>query len=161
MLGYDVHGQALWLMPSVMAGEQGTALELARRHEAFHDWPWILLFRELDAAFPGSRFVLTVRDPRRWVASYRAMLAAQGPPPPDLSAIRRFLFGIDIEAADDAALMARVRLHDEAVRAHFRDRPGDLLVVDWELGHGWTELCGFLGADAPDRPFPRLNARGT
>jgi hypothetical protein len=160
-LGFDVHGQALWLMPGIMAGDPQPSIALAGQRQAFHDWPWILLYRELDAAFPGSRFVLTVREPRRWVESYRAMLAAQGPPPPDLAGIRRFLFGVDVDSADDEALMERYRRHNDAVLGHFRGRSNDLLVVDWELGHGWKELCGFLGVAEPERPFPRLNARGT
>jgi hypothetical protein len=43
------------------------------------------------------------------------------------------------------------------VTDYFRGRPHDLLVVDWEAGHGWPELCRFLGRDVPDQPFPREN----
>jgi hypothetical protein len=40
---------------------------------------------------------------------------------------------------------------------YFRGRPHDLLVIDWEAGHGWPELCRFLGRDVPGEPFPREN----
>lgn len=161
LLGLTHQGQDLSLMADVMRGDLERVFEAASRSQAFEDWPWIMLFRELDARFPGSRFVLTTRDPQRWIASYRGMLQAQGPAPAELAAIRAFLFGVDPERATDAELIARVRRHEDEVRAHFGDRPGDLLVVDWERGDGWAELCGFLGmpAPAPPIPFPHLNRR--
>ena len=39
---------------------------------------------------------------------------------------------------------------------HFRHRPDDLLVVDWEQGGGWEDLARFLGRTPPSRPFPHL-----
>jgi hypothetical protein len=42
---------------------------------------------------------------------------------------------------------------------YFRDRPDDLLVMDVEKGDNWKELCGFLGIDIPDAPFPWKNRR--
>lgn len=40
---------------------------------------------------------------------------------------------------------------------HFKDRPDDLLVVDFTQGAGWNELCEFLGHPVPDAPFPHAN----
>lgn len=45
------------------------ALELARQFDAFGDNPWAVLYRELDTTFPGSKFILTTRDPDKWYAS--------------------------------------------------------------------------------------------
>ncbi|MYB38989.1 MAG: hypothetical protein F4Y26_16720 [Gammaproteobacteria bacterium] len=33
----------------------------------------------------------------------------------------------------------------------------DLLVLDFERGDGWPELCAFLGEPVPDTPFPHVN----
>ena len=43
--------------------------------------------------------------------------------------------------------------HNEAVR--LRVPPERLLVFD--VREGWAPLCDFLGVEAPDEPFPRLN----
>jgi hypothetical protein len=43
--------------------------------------------------------------------------------------------------------------HNEAVRR--RVPPERLLVFD--VREGWAPLCDFLGVEAPDEPFPRLN----
>ena len=47
--------------------------------------------------------------------------------------------------------------HNEAVMNHFKDRPNDLLVVDFTQGAGWDELCAFLGHPVPAAPFPHAN----
>lgn len=158
-LGFNHQGQNLSLVHRIMAGDYGKVLSIASAKESFEDWPWIILFRQLDMAFPGSKFILTTRDPARWLSSYRAMIAAQGPPGDDLVRIREFLYGIDTRTATDAQLLSRYNNHQQEVVHYFRHRPGDLLVVDWEEGHGWAELCGFLGLPAPAAPFPHLNRR--
>ena len=36
-------------------------------------------------------------------------------------------------------------------------RPEDLLIVDWEKGQGWKELCSFLNKSVPNVSFPHDN----
>lgn len=158
-LGYDHQGQNLTLVDGIMRGDLAKALRIAAAKESFEDWPWLLIFRELDAAFPGSRFILTTRDPGRWLASYRAMLAAEGEPTAEMARFRAFLYGMDVRSATDAELVDRFLRHRDEVLAHFEGRPHDLLVVDLERGDGWAEVCGFLGLPQPDEPFPHLNRR--
>jgi hypothetical protein len=43
--------------------------------------------------------------------------------------------------------------HNEEVR---RRVPKEQLLV-YEVKEGWAPLCEFLGVEAPDKPFPRLN----
>lgn len=127
ILGYDHQSQNLSLVDGMIRGESTKVMRIAAAKESFEDWPWLILFREMDAAFPGSRFILTTRDPVRWLASYQ--------------------------------LRSRFSRHNAEVCAYFQDRPGSLLVVDWEQGHGWRELCGFLDLPVPTEDFPHLNRR--
>jgi hypothetical protein len=62
----------------------------------------------------------------------------------------------DFLTVDVAAWEAERAAHHERVRAHFADRPDDLLVLDIERdgARGWDLLCPFLGLGAPDQPFP-------
>lgn len=117
----------------------------------------MLLYRELDQAFPGSRFVLTLRDPNALARSYRNMVAGQSPNA-TLDRRRAFLYGFAPSEASDLDLVARVEQHNAEVRAYFAGRSEHLLEVDWSRGDGWAELCGFLGHPAPDAAFPRANA---
>jgi hypothetical protein len=157
LLGYDHQGQDLDLAEDLGRGDLSRILARVAQKESFEDWPWIVLYRELDAAVPGSRFVLTTRDPARVVASYRNMLRAPQANGARLDAIRRVLYGLPFPDVTDAQIRARYERHNADVRAHFRDRPGDLLVVNWERGDGWEALCAFLGHPVPAAPFPHAN----
>lgn len=161
-LGYrTVHGAAPLraalghhpMMELLRAGELGPAWEVAEAFDAFSDNPWFSLFREADARFPGSRFILTRRDPERWL---RSVLNHFGGTESDF---RRWIYGTGDPVGHEALFLERYRAHEAAVLAHFAHRPEDLLVMDFEQGDGWEALCGFLGLTAPDEPFPHENRR--
>jgi hypothetical protein len=139
------------MMQLLHAGEFGPLLEVAQGFDAFEDNPWFVIYRELDAAFPGSRFILTVRDDARWIESAIRYYGSS------TSDLREWIYGTGDPVAAKQQWLARYRRHNERVSDYFRDRPGDLLVVDWERGDGWAELCGFLGVRPPTGPFPHLN----
>jgi hypothetical protein len=118
-------------------------------------------YRELDAAYPGSRFILTLRDVPEWlvsVADHRARRDGTPPAPGCPKAIiRRMLY---TSAKFDRGLYeAGYHAHERDVRGYFRDRPRDLLVMNICAGEGWEVLCPFLGVDAPAAPFPARNRR--
>ncbi|GAA4937376.1 sulfotransferase family protein [Streptomonospora halophila] len=140
---------------------------VVRGYRAGVDWPFSHFWRELAAAYPRAKVVLTDRDPRRWYASMSAtifrmaegMLAGTSAGPREaelfeiLHPIWSSLFG---EAAGvpgrEQALAAFERHRAEVVEAV----PAERLLV-YRLGQGWGPLCGFLGADEPSTPFPHLN----
>jgi hypothetical protein len=45
-----------------------------RGYESAVDWPTAGFFRELNAAYPSARFVLTHRSPESWVQSFSEMI---------------------------------------------------------------------------------------
>jgi len=141
--------------PAERLGSEGARLciETARDFDAAQDMPWPIFFRELDSAYPGSKFILTVRDPDKWFASIEGHF---GDRPDEMQA---FIYGRD--AAAPAGAKARyvetLRNHEAAVRAHFAGRESDLLVMNLEAGDGWAALCAFLGAPDPGIPFPVRN----
>jgi methyl-accepting chemotaxis protein len=145
------------IMGAIEQGDLTAIYEVAAEADAFEDWPWLLLFRELDLAFPGSRFVLTTRAPDRWIRSYLNMLRHPGFISDELTHVRRVLYGLPFPDVTAEQLIDRYCRHNDTVTDYFRGRPHDLLVVDWEAGHGWPELCRFLGRDVPDQPFPKEN----
>jgi hypothetical protein len=153
VLGYRVTGMNAGRDPDIVANALPRALALAERFDAFQDNPWPLLFREMDAHFPGSRFVLTHRAPEAWIASVVRHFGTGDSP------MRRWIYGEDAGSpvGHEARYLARYARHRAEVRAHFRDRPGDLLEIDVTAGDGWAPLCGFLGEPVPDVPFPHAN----
>ncbi|MCB1955314.1 MAG: hypothetical protein KDG55_06535 [Rhodocyclaceae bacterium] len=128
------------------------------------DWPTAGFFRELSRAFPDARFVLTVRSPESWAASFGEtiykLMASRNEAPPELQdwigmAIRvvdrtGFPPGLNREGLMDAFVK-----HREAVQAAV---PVDRLLV-FEVKSGWGPLCAFLGLPEPQEAFPRTNDR--
>ena len=158
ILGYLHHGPRLDLVLDVANSDLRRIKHLAEEHESFTDWPWTLLYRELDKTFPGSRFVLTTRAPERWIRSYLNMIAGQGEPTESLNSIRRVIYGIPFPNSSSSDLLARYHRHTNNVLEYFKDRPNSLLVCDWENGDGWEKLCNFLGKPVPAAAFPHENA---
>lgn len=142
-----------WSAERLQADGARLCIETMRDHDAAQDMPWPIFFRELDAAYPGSKFILTVRNDDRWFESIEKHF---GDTPNEMQA---FVYGRD--AAAPAGAKARyveiLNAHERAVLEYFADRPGDLLVMDLEFGDGWEKLCAFLGARIPDEPFPAKN----
>jgi hypothetical protein len=126
-------------------------------YDALTDITASLFFRELDDAFPGSKFVLTMRDPDEWLRSCRRHFPPLEPglwPHGDAKVLelRRRMYATDCFDAD--RFLAAFHAHAAAVRSHFASRPGSLLVFDLCSGDGWGRLCAFLGRPEPGVSFP-------
>lgn len=127
------------------------ALELAPRFDAFGDNPWPIYFRELDVAYPGSKFILTTRDPDQWYDSACKHFGENG------SKLREWIYGVASPVGFRDVYVDRMINHTSDVRDYFKDRPDDIL--EFEIGKydGWEELCTFLNRPVPGRQFPMLN----
>lgn len=150
ILGYRVAGPFGMRDPDIAGTALPRALEIAREHDAFQDNPWAVLYRELDLRFPGSRFVLTVRESDRWIDSVVRGFGADSTP------MREWIYGAGSPLGNEAAYVRRFERHEREVREHFAARD-DLLVMDLEAGDGWEALCPFLGHEPPAAPFPHVN----
>jgi len=127
---------------------------------ALCDLPIPILFRELDRAYPGSKYILTIRDEVDWLKSARDHWSYEHNkfrPDWDIwpaaNFIHRATYGQ--KHFDAEVFLARYRRHNAEVLEYFKDRSADLLVMDMSNGAGWKELCGFFGKPIPDRPYPR------
>lgn len=163
ILGYDTDRgvfinvadktQSLWIAPPLTSDNVLAAvLPIAERRQAFSDNPWPLLFREMDARFPGSKFVLTTRQPEDWIGS---MVRHFGDRSSDML---QWIYGVPNVIGNEARCLDVYQAHNSAVRAHFAGRPGDLLEIDVLNNPDWPALCAFLGRPVPDAPFPHENA---
>ena len=140
--------------------ERGSSPTLERSY-ALCDLPIPILFRELDAAYPGSKFILTIRNEDEWVESARTHWSDKNPyraqwdNDPFTHRVHRECYGR--VKFDEGTMRERYRRHNAEVLEHFRDRPRDLLVMDMSRGAGWYELCGFLKKPIPAERYPRAN----
>ncbi len=107
------------------------------------------MFRELDLAFPDSKFILTLRTPHEWLEAIAHRSHTLG-----LSDAPARLYGGG--SFDRVSMLATYELHKAAVLAHFVGREDDLLLIDLFGGENWDVLCPFLRVRPPRRAFPRL-----
>jgi Sulfotransferase domain/N-terminal domain of galactosyltransferase len=138
------------------------------RYYALCDNPIPIFFKELDAAYPGSKFILTLREESNWLKSVEGLFDPKINPyydwdkQPYSHQIHESLYGR--RDFDAPTMLARYRKHNEDVLDYFKNRPGSLLTMDMDFGWpyrndggaGWPELCGFLEKPIPREPYPRV-----
>lgn len=178
-LGYRVGDQAEaeLLLAAWRRRDFGPIIGYCRSADAFQDVPFSLdyTYQAVDAAFPGSKFVLTVRDdPETWYRSlvrFHSRLFGGGslPTASDLARAEYRHRGWVLESMtatfsvaedqlyDPAVLMARYLEHNAMIERYFAARPQDLLVVDLGDEHAFERVCRFLGKPDPGIPMPWEN----
>jgi hypothetical protein len=141
-------------------------LKKISRWEALTDTPIPYFYKQLDETFPGSKFVLTVRDLGAWLRSCARHHVWPGTYVHDKAVgsaryvrsvlqLHRALYGT--VSFDEQTFREHYQRHVDGVIDYFKARPQDLLVIDIERGEGWDRLCPFLGKEIPAAPFPRAN----
>jgi hypothetical protein len=129
------------------------------------DWPTAGFFRELNAAYPQAKFILTVRNPESWAESFSETIYKFQAGGDQVPAVFKplldmangvlfrtgFPFGLDV-----AGLANAFNAHTDSVKDAI---PADRLLI-YEVKDGWRPLCAFLGVPEPAEAFPRTNARG-
>lgn len=139
-------------------GDLGSVdLDVIESYDAHTDTPIPSFYRELDAKFPGSKFVLTVRERDAWLKSCKKQFTQRFADVQTEAHKQLFidLYGTDV--FDEQRFASGYERFVDAARNYFNDRPRDLLTIDITAGDGWEELCRFLGRSVPDIPFPRAN----
>lgn len=155
LLGYRVTGPNWTNEADIATTAYSRAMAVVDQFDAFQDNPWPLFYRELDAHYPESKFILTTRDVNHWIASVRRYFAGGSSP------MREWIYGAGNPEGHEDTYFARYTQHNADVRAHFSGRPSDFLEMDLERGDEWIDLCGFLGHAIPAAPFPTANLGGT
>lgn len=132
------------------------------------DFPSALYYRELLAAFPEAKVVLTVRDPASWYDSMAQTIVPAMTQFPSRIVVPHLPF-----VSGPSRVMRPTRLATDLIdrfsdRAHVervfsdwneevkRVVPADRLLV-FQVKEGWGPLCAFLGVPVPEVPFPRVN----
>lgn len=150
-LSYSVLGCRLDMVHPLRRGDVGSVVELAGRFDAVQDVPWAALYQELDQRYPGSRFILTEREPQKWLSSARRHFGSYEIP------LHEWLYGQGRMKDNEDLYLKRYLRHNEEVKQYFSTRPHDLLVLNFENGDRWEKLCDFLDIPVPVSAFPHEN----
>lgn len=148
-----------------------------RSAEAFQDMPFSMhgTFQVVDEAFPGSKFILTVRsNVDEWFESlvrFHSKIVGKGrvPTADDLRQVNYRYPGFMLDVlklnfgADESLLYNREAYaqfyeeHNENIKKHFKNRPDDLLVLNVAEPDAMERLLKFLGYPYTGQEMPHLN----
>ena len=140
--------------------------ELLDKSYAVCDLPITLLYEKLDKLYPGSKFILTIRDEEEWIQSvenhwsyelnpYRASWNKDR----FTHRIHKILYGQ--QTFDREIFLERYRKHNADVIEYFKGREEDLLILNVNDEIDWAPLCEFLGDEIPNVPYPNSNKTPT
>ena len=138
-------------------------LTLLKDHDGLTDITTVPFYPQLDKAYPGSKFILTVREKEGWLRSCQnhwfnrpAFKKTDDPDDEVHLLMRQFLrsavFGTYAFVPDRFVWV--YDQHVKQVKEYFKDRPDDLLIIDICSGEGFEKLAPFLGREEPIEPFP-------
>lgn len=178
-LGYRVgkQGKAERLLDDWGRRDFRPLVQYCQWPDAFQDVPFSLdySYQVLDYAFPGSKFILTVRDnPDQWYGSLirsQTKLVGKGrlPTADDLQHFdycdtgwlwrqHQMVYGVDEDTLYDPAIYKRhYEDHNQKILEYFKYRPGDLLVLNVSETDAMSRLCVFLGHRAIGISMPHEN----
>ena len=174
MIEVNAHREhdALWL--ALARSEASDWRPMLQGYASTVDWPTTYVWKELAAANPQAKIILTLRDPDAWYASAAATIFARMI---EFETLRAEALRSDPAAIDEARrrhmemintliventfggsldkdnAIAVFNAHNEEVR---RSVPREKLLV-YEFGDGWEPLCAFLDMPVPSAPYPKVN----
>jgi hypothetical protein len=179
-LGLRVGTQALaeLLLHDWARKDYRNIIRYCRFAEAYQDIPFSYpdTYRALDTAFPGSKFILTVRDDaEKWFESltrFHTKIVGKNrlPTADDLREFpyryRGFLWNaMRLRYSEDEALLYDrdfyiqcYEAHNNAVREYFKHRPGDLLELNVAEPDAMERLLAFLGYPYSGQQMPHMNS---
>lgn len=117
------------------------------------------MFTELDAAFPNSKFILTVRDVEGWLKSIERDMSRKKGVKRDKQEDRKKILTLKYGTSDFDPKAFRIAFHRHEAKVvdYFKNRPEDLLVLNVTKSEGWEPLCTFLNEPVPNSSFPYVN----
>ncbi len=162
MLGYEVIQSPREMLKYNGKG-LGIGFDLVEKYDYLSDIPIPLFYKELDKAFPNSKFIMTSRSVDSWLKSAESHFSFNRKIFRNLIRGRRVgkyvaqLFGT--ECFNSEKYLDVFNKHESDVKDYFSGREKDLLCFNIFQGDGWRELCSFLDKPLPNEGFPVKNKK--
>ncbi len=130
------------------------SLEDFEKYDVLSDIPVSCRYRELDVLFPGSKFILTIRNLDSWLNNRSRKPADLHQKSLWVRETRLRTYGVP-NYQEDIYIQRYKEFHD-GVSEYFANRPNDLLRMNIIEGDGWEALCPFLDVPQPQLAFPSI-----
>lgn len=164
ILGYSVCPENIFFKKTkyfedVQKGNYNSVLEFVKKYDDFEDRPWnhTDFYRILDSEFPDSKFILTVRNEKNWINSYKRWsnkINLQNQP--FYKIISQICYGVDDFLSHENLMVKKFVERNQEIKKYFLNTD-KLLVIDIEEEPNWKSICYFLNKEIPNINFPHLN----
>lgn len=158
-------------------GEFDEIVDYCKFGQVFQDVPFSCpeTYKYLDKAFPGSKFILTVRDNgEQWYRSitrFHGKLWGKNGQTPTAQELKDATYVFkgapynlvalhgttDEEPYHKETMIAHYEQYNQEIIDYFKDRPDDLLVINIAEEGAYQRFIAFLGVDSPYDDFPWEN----
>lgn len=152
-------------------------IEYCKTAQVFQDVPFSRsnTYKVLDDAFPGSKFILTVRDDaEQWYNSltrFHAKMFGKDERIPTVDDLKEanyvrpgFMYNVirahgtpEGDPYNQEVMLNYYESYNQEVIDYFKDRPGHLLVINIAEKGAYQKFIDFLGVDTPYNDFPWEN----
>lgn len=120
------------------------------QYDFFSDFSGRPFLKELDKQYPGSKFILTIRELNAWLES-REKHVKRNQQNPNYKYNFLKVDKDEWKKSRESALLM--------LKKYFKNREKDFLIIDICAGDRWEKLCSFLSKPLPKEPFPFLNKK--
>lgn len=154
ILGYSCTSCNKNLLNDVIKKDFTSIGNTVDKFDFFQDWPYPLIYKELDNMYPNSKFILTIRNNEEtWLNSLKCHSLRTHP----VNHCRKLAYGYNYPHHFEKEHIDFYINHNRKVHEYFTNRRGDFLEICWENGDSWEKLCSFLGEEVPNHAFPHSN----
>ncbi len=125
---------------------------MTHEFDSCQDTPWSIMYKDLDRAFPGSKFIHVIRDSDAWINSAAGDFdTVQNP-------IHEVVYGSRAPKGNEAEWQAVYDRHNIEVPRYFAGREDDYLQLRLE-NLDFETVCTFVGEEYTGQKLPKANTR--
>jgi sulfotransferase family protein len=141
-MGFCHQSYSLDYFNTYRKGDLSELFKVIEQYDSFEDWPWPLMYKEIDKKFEDAVFILTVRkNPEIWYKSLCKMAVRMGP----FNDFEKYIYGYNMPQGKKKEHIDFYNKHNKEVETYFKGRPGKLLKICWGEGDDGKKVAQFLG----------------
>lgn len=153
ILGFSAKHNPMDILKSDTLAES----EALKLYDFLADFPIPIYFKEIDVAFPNSKFIFVKRDTESWLKSCKQLFQFREKNvwPKEVNKLHMKVYGTEFFIKED--MEKAYQSHNESVCEYFKDRENFLEFPLFEIPESqdkWKLLCEFVDRPIPDVPFP-------
>ena len=140
-LGFKHQSFSVDYFQDFKSGKIDSLMKIVENYDSFEDWPWPLIYKEINQNFEDCKFILTTRkSPEVWFKSLCNMAVRIGP----FNKIEKYVYGHSMPQGKKKEHISYYLNHNQHVRDYFKNQPDKLLELCWEDGDGYEKIAEFL-----------------